>query len=363
MDTSIYFLFFCAVFIFCVRGQSLGENHLSWLTEDEILQSKDELPGCDMKNDIADLKDLMVSVKEELNEMKTGFIKEVNDKLPVCDRKNDIADLKDLMVSIRKELNEMKTEFMEEIKAMWNNTKEEKPSKKVSTNPAKNKCADALYFRGGNTFEYAKSVSRRPGLVADERSSSSSGAPEEGLNAMTSCFWIKTLKRSDAPNVLSYAIPERDNEITIYLLPNVTLLLKTKAGTSFYPQDLGIWVSDGKWHHVCITWENIHGTLQAYKDGVLRNSRTGFKPGAPIAPHGMWIIGQDQDRYGGGFQLNNAFHGSLTQVNVWNRVLDASEISTLAKQCGTGMAGNYRAYSDFVPYGGIQKITPSCCEQ
>ena len=121
-----------------VRGQSLGENHLSWLTEDEILQSKDELPGCDMKNDIADLKDLIVSVKEELNEMKTGFIKEVNDKLPVCDRKNDIADLKDLMVSIRKELNEMKTEFMEEIKAMWKDTKEEKPSKKVST--TKNKC-------------------------------------------------------------------------------------------------------------------------------------------------------------------------------------------------------------------------------
>jgi hypothetical protein len=54
---------------------------------------------------------------------------------------------------------------------------------------------------------------------------------------MTSCFWIKTLKRSEAPNVLSYAIPERDNEITILLLPNVTLLLKTKAGISFYPQE------------------------------------------------------------------------------------------------------------------------------
>jgi hypothetical protein len=131
----------------------------------------------------------------------------------------------------------------------------------------------------------------------------------------------------------------------------------------YFVSSLGIWVSDGKWHHVCITWENTDGTLQAYKDGVLRNSRTGFKPGAPIAPYGMWIIGQDQDRYGGGFQLHDAFHGSLTEVNVWNRVLDASEISTLAKQCGSGMAGNYRAYSDFVPYGGVRKFTPSCCEQ
>jgi hypothetical protein len=97
---------------------------------------------------------------------------------------------------------------------------------------------------------------------------------------------------------------------------------------------------------------------------VLRNSKTAYMRGRPILPFGIWIIGQDQDTLGGGFTLHDAFHGSLTEVNVWDRVLDASEISTLANsECGSGMKGNYRAYNDFVPYGGVRKQKPSCCEQ
>ena len=79
-------------------------------------------------------------------------------------------------------------------------------------------------------------------------------------------------------------------------------------------------------------------------------------PGRPILPFGIWIIGQDQDSLGGGFQLRNAFDGYLIDVNVWDRVLYAGEISFLANsECGSGMKGNYRAYNDFVPYGGVHK--------
>ena len=127
---------------------------------------------------------------------------------------------------------------------------------------------------------------------------------------------------------------------------------------------VGITVNDGKWHHVCITWESSYGVVQAYKDGVLRNSWTGQSPGRPILPFGIWLIGQEQDTFGGGFELHDAFRGSLTQVNVWDRVLDASEISTLANsECGSRMKGNYRAYKDFAPYGYVRKYKPSCCQQ
>ena len=96
--------------------------------------------------------------------------------------------------------------------------------------------------------------------------------------------------------------------------------------------------------------------MQAYKDGVLIKSLIGYMPGRPILPFGIWIIGQDQDSLGGGFQLRNAFDGYLIDVNVWDRVLYAGEISFLANsECGSGMKGNYRAYNDFVPYGGVHK--------
>ena len=39
----------------------------------------------------------------------------------------------------------------------------------------------------------------------------------------------------------------------------------------------GIRVSDGLWHHVCVTWVSKNGTLQAYKDGVLQDSKVGCK--------------------------------------------------------------------------------------
>ena len=124
----------------------------------------------------------------------------------------------------------------------------------------------------------------------------------------------------------------------------------------------GVRVSDGKWHHVCITWKSSDGTVEAYKDGAFQSKKTGIITGQQIAPSGIWIIGQDQDTFGGGFQQRNAFDGSLTDVNVWDKILCASEISTLAsKKCGLGMQGNYKAYKDFVPKGGVNLGKPSCC--
>ena len=128
----------------------------------------------------------------------------------------------------------------------------------------------------------------------------------------------------------------------------------------FYSQAFG--VSDGKWHHVCVTWKSSGGIVKVYKDGVSKANQTGLVAGQLIEPSGTWIIGQDQDSVGGGFQQADAFNGSLTDVNVWDRVLDASEISTLAsKSCGLGMKGNYKAYKDFVPQIAVQVVKTSCC--
>ena len=102
--------------------------------------------------------------------------------------------------------------------------------------------------------------------------------------------------------------------------------------------------------------------MKVYKDGVSEANQTGLAAGERIEPSGTWIIGQDQDHVGGGFGQKDAFEGSLTDVNVWDRVLDASEISTIAnKNCGLGMQGNYIAYKDFVPQGAVQVVKTSCC--
>ena len=102
--------------------------------------------------------------------------------------------------------------------------------------------------------------------------------------------------------------------------------------------------------------------MEAYKDGVSQFKNTGVIAGQRISSSGIWIIGQDQDCLGAGFQTKDAFEGSLTEVNVWSRVLDANEIFVLSREkCGLGMQGNYKAYKDFVPHGGVGKFNPFGC--
>ena len=36
-------------------------------------------------------------------------------------------------------------------------------------------------------------------------------------------------------------------------------------------------VNDGRWHHVCATWENTAGSWKLYKDGKIRAAGKGFK--------------------------------------------------------------------------------------
>ena len=76
---------------------------------------------------------------------------------------------------------------------------------------------------------------------------------------------------------------------------------------------------------------------------------------------GIWIIGQDQDRRGGGFQNRDSMKGVLAEVNIWDRILCSYEIAALASSCGPLMKGNVKAHNDFTLKGGVKTFKPACC--
>ena len=97
----------------------------------------------------------------------------------------------------------------------------------------------------------------------------------------------------------------------------------------------------------------VNGSLK-YTSNVLQ----GYFPGG-----GVWIIGQEQDEVGGGFDAVQAFGGELTELNVWDRVLSTAEITKLASSCSSSnMRGNYLAYSDFHIQGNVERFKPPCCK-
>ena len=116
---------------------------------------------------------------------------------------------------------------------------------------------------------------------------------------------------------------------------------------------------DGNNYHVCITWDLSNGGMKAYVDGKNRfgvQERTSKLPAG-----GTWIIGQDQDKFEGGFEKKDSMKGTLAEVNIWDRILESYEIAGLASCRGPLIEGNVKSHNDFEIIGGVQKFKAVLC--
>lgn len=57
---------------------------------------------------------------------------------------------------------------------------------------------------------------------------------------------------------------------------------------------LPLFVSDGKWHHICVTWTTRDGLWEAFQDGEKLGTGENLAPWHPIKPGGVLILGQEQ---------------------------------------------------------------------
>ena len=113
---------------------------------------------------------------------------------------------------------------------------------------------------------------------------------------------------------------------------------------------------------MCVTWDLSAGKITIYVDGRKRFEVQEEKYVTPSLPTGgIWIIGQDQDTRGGGFEKRNSMKGLLAEVNIWDRILCSYEIAALASSCGPIMKGNVKAHDDFILKGGVKSFKPACC--
>ena len=95
----------------------------------------------------------------------------------------------------------------------------------------------------------------------------------------------------------------------------------------------------------------------------MKEEGTSFKKGHTIRKGGTLVLGQDQDEVGGGFKTVLSFHGMLSNVNVWDRVLGTSQIKEMSLSClpDKENEGNVYKWTDFLRQGGPKLIKPSPC--
>lgn len=157
--------------------------------------------------------------------------------------------------------------------------------------------------------------------------------PFEGFptQAVTVELWLKTRAKAKNANStpFSYAVSRQANEFALYRTPSLFVFVQDNQKES------GISFSDGQWHHCAATWESSTGQIKLYKDGQSVFSKTVSK-NIFLRSLGAVVIGQEQDKMGGSFELSDAFQGQLSEVRIWDRIRTAEEIQTLMGQRCTG---------------------------
>ncbi|ROI74380.1 Adhesion G-protein coupled receptor D2 [Anabarilius grahami] len=86
---------------------------------------------------------------------------------------------------------------------------------------------------------------------------------------------------------------------------------------------------DEDWHHVCVTWHSSNGFWAIYVDGKKGDSGSGNTQEKANDLHGdgIFILGQDQDTFGGTF--TEPFVGNLTDLNIWDEALELKQVQAL----------------------------------
>ncbi|XP_015215488.1 C-reactive protein [Lepisosteus oculatus] len=80
--------------------------------------------------------------------------------------------------------------------------------------------------------------------------------------------------------------------------------------------------------HMCVTWDSQSGLSAFWVDGK-RSARQVYRKGHTIRSEGTILLGQDPDKLLGDFDVTQSFVGEISDVNLWDYVLPASDIQAL----------------------------------
>ncbi|XP_064262640.1 neuronal pentraxin-1-like [Passer domesticus] len=100
----------------------------------------------------------------------------------------------------------------------------------------------------------------------------------------------------------------------------------------------------------------------ASRTGVPRGRGEGLAPGHPLRPHGVLVLGQEQDALGGRFDATQAFVGELAELHLWSRALAPPEVAALAR-CASPARGDLLAWAQagLELHGGVTTLPFQPC--
>uniref|UniRef100_A0A4X2K1U6 Pentraxin family member n=1 Tax=Vombatus ursinus TaxID=29139 RepID=A0A4X2K1U6_VOMUR len=152
------------------------------------------------------------------------------------------------------------------------------------------------------------------------------------LQSFTVCLWTYS-ELHRGYSVFSYATQASVNEI---------LLFRDRVG-QYMTSDPG---------NICATWESATGVAEMWMNGKPLVRKV-LKVGYTLNENATIILGQDQDSYWGGFDVNQSFVGEIGNMYMWDYVLSPKEMKTSC-HCGNVLSWKKLKYEKY----GSMSIAP-----
>ncbi|KAG9464276.1 hypothetical protein GDO78_020212, partial [Eleutherodactylus coqui] len=144
---------------------------------------------------------------------------------------------------------------------------------------------------------------------------------EQALKQLTVCVRsYSDLHREHS--LFSLSTPGKGNAFLIYPVPPNKICISINSEDLYFNVDPDVL----DWKKTCVAWDSETGLLQLWVN-AKRYPRRVTTSRSPIGPQRSVILGQDQDSFGGGFEASQCFVGEMSDVNMWDYVLDTKTIS------------------------------------
>ena len=106
-----------------------------------------------------------------------------------------------------------------------------------------------------------------------------------------------------------------------------------------------------KWIHLCLSFSSINGEVKTYYNGrPVGHAKTAIKDSSVMMKgvsdgvfDAAFIFGQEPDTMRGNFEPGQAFIGDLSELHVWNHILEDDKILKMSQCIGWGV-GNIVAW-------------------
>ncbi|XP_013782906.1 C-reactive protein 1.1-like [Limulus polyphemus] len=150
------------------------------------------------------------------------------------------------------------------------------------------------------------------------------------LREFTLCYWFKVHRLDRRLHIFSYAHESQANEIVSFIDDEVVGIAVSDGAN--LQVSCPYYLRPGKWHHICYFWSSWEGEASLIIDNFgCHGNKTGMAKGTKIRPKGVVVVGQDQDKPGAGFVVDDSFEGEVSELHFWDSALRSEQALRLYK--------------------------------